>query len=275
VRPSIGQAARTKLARPFQITEALMKRSETVSSLVRGLEVLKAFGKHHDSMTITEVALEVGLTPASARRMLLTLAEHGYITQTGKRFRVGAKVLDLGYSYIASMPIWQIAQPVLDDLSNSFHVSAAAAVLDGCDALYTIRANARQTSTILVSTGTRLPAHLTAMGRVLLAYLTEDRLDDVVRKIEFNRMTQKSVASELELRQVLQQVRQQAFSIVDEEMIFGLRAIAVPLRNKRGDVVASINACGNHRSLDITFLKKTVLPALSEGAERIRTLLPA
>jgi IclR family pca regulon transcriptional regulator len=252
-----------------------IKRTEKVNSLVRGLQVLKAFGKYHEPMTITEVAAEVGLAPASARRMLLTLAEQGYVEQNGKRFRVGPKVLDLGYSYMSSMPIWQIAQPVLEELSDTFHVSAAAAVLDGCDALYVIRSNSHQPSSILVSTGTRLPAHVTAMGRVLLANLAAERIDDLLPRVKFNQLTEKSVTSAAQLRKLLAQVRQQGYSIVDEEMIFGLRAIAVPLRNKRGDIVASINACGNRRSLEIAYLKDTVLPALAQASEKIRLMLPA
>ena len=170
---------------------------------------------------------------------------------------------------------WQIAQPVLETLSDKFHVSAAAAVLDGCDALYTIRANSHQPSTILVSTGTRLPAHVTAMGRVLLAHLEPGRLNEVLKQISFRSLTEKSVSNATQLRKLLAQVRQEGYSIVDEEMLFGLRAIAVPLWNKRGEVVASINACGNRRSLEITYLKESVLPALTESANRITQLLPA
>src|SRR6478735_4089287 len=110
-----------------------VRRRERVNSLARGLEVLKAFGRHHEPMTISEVAEETGLAPASARRMLLTLSDLGYVQQSGRRFRVGPKVLDLGYSYMSSMPLWQIAQPLLEGLSKEFDVSSSAAVLDGCE----------------------------------------------------------------------------------------------------------------------------------------------
>lgn len=252
------------------------KRGEQVNSLVRGLQVLRAFGTHHEPMTITEVAVEVSLAPASARRMLLTLVELGYVEQNGRRFRIGPKVLDLGYSYMSSMPIWQIALPVLEQLSDAHHVSAAAAVLDGTDALYALRTNSHQPSSILISAGTRLPAHVTAMGRVLLANLATDRLETVVKQIDFTQqLTERSVKSGTQLRKILQQVRKEGYSVVDEEMFYGLRAIAIPLHNRRGEVVAAINACANRRSVEVSHLKKTVLPALMEAADRIRSLLPA
>jgi IclR family transcriptional regulator, pca regulon regulatory protein len=271
---SAAAAVSKVLPKPSKAVKAV-KRSEKVNSLVRGLEVLKAFGKYHQPMTITEVAGEVGLTPASARRMLITLTELGYVEQNGRRFRIGPKVLDLGYSYMASMPIWQIALPVLEELSDAFHVSAAAAVLDGCDALYAIRTNSHQPSSVLISTGTRLPAHVTAMGRILLANLEPPRLEAVLQQIRFDQLTERSVSNGAQLRKILDQVRKQEYSVVDEEMFFGLRAIAVPLRNRRGELVAAINACANRRSIEISHLKKTVLPALKDAADRIRSLLPA
>lgn len=272
MRNAVEPSGRSR-SKPAKVHKDI-KRSEQVNSLVRGLEVLKAFGKHHEPMTITEVAGEVGLAPASARRMLLTLVELGYVEQNGRRFRIGPKVLDLGYSYMSSMPIWQIALPVLEQLSDTYRVSAAAAVLDGADALYALRTNSHQPSSILISAGTRLPAHITAMGRVLLASLTPERLDAVLSQVDFNQATERSVKSSTQLRKILDQVRKQGYSVVDEEMFYGLRAVAIPLYNRRGEVVAAINACANRRSVEISHLKETVLPPLMEAADKIRSLLP-
>ncbi len=246
-----------------------------VTSLVRGLAVLKAFGRHHEPMTITEVATETGLTPASARRMLLTLSELGYVEQHGKRFRAGPKVLDLGYSYMSSMPIWQIAQPVLERLSEEFRVSASAAVLDGAEIVFAVRANTHQFSSVLVSTGTRQPAHVTAIGRVLLANLDPERLDSILARTRLERFTSQSVTDESQLRKILDQVRRQGYAIADEEWEYGLRAIAVPLRNKRGEVVAAMNAAGSNRNLELSYLRDTVLPAMFEAANRVRVNLPS
>lgn len=250
-------------------------RDERVNSLVRGLQVLKAFGRYHEPMTISEVASETGLTPASARRMLLTLTDLGYVEQRGKRFRVGPKVLDLGYSYMSSMPIWQIVQPVVERISEKFNVSSSAAVLDGRDIVFAVRANNRQASSVLVSTGTRQPAHVTAMGRVLLANSEAEKLEAILSQIQFSAYTSYSIMDLEQLRRILEQVRSQNYAIVDEEMEFGLRAIAVPIRNKRGEVVAAINAAGANRALELEYLKNTVLPAMFDAAKMIQANLPA
>lgn len=251
------------------------RREERVNSLVRGLAVLRAFAKHHEAMTISEVAAETDMAPASARRMLLTLADLGYVEQHGKRFRVAPKVLDLGYSYLSSMPIWQIAQPILEKISESFHVSSSASVLDGCDILYAFRATHGDVSSVLVSTGTRQPAQVTAMGRVLLASLDEVRLDAVIARIKFSRITVNSVADPQELRKILAKVRTQDYAIVDEELELGLRAIAVPIRNRQGNVVAAINAAGRSRSLTKEVLVEQILPVMRDGADLIRSRLPS
>ncbi len=247
---------------------------ERVNSLVKGLEVLKAFGRHHQPMNITEVASETGLTPASARRMLLTLTGLGYVEKEGKRFRVGPKVLDLGYSYMASTPLWQIVQPAIERLSESLKVSTSVAVLDGCEIVFTVRANTRHVSSVLVSTGTRQPAHVTSMGRVLLAFLTPEQLDATLSLAKFERYTEKSLTDEAKLRLILKEVRLQNYAIVDSEWEAGLKAVAVPLRNKRGDVVAAMNAAVYHSPLDTSYLKENVLPAMFEAAAQIRVNLP-
>jgi IclR family transcriptional regulator, pca regulon regulatory protein len=112
------------------------------------------------------------------------------------------------------------------------------------------------------------------MQRVLLTSLAPERIAELLRQIKLNQLTEKSVTGSVQLRKLLTQVRQQGYSIVDEKMMFGLRAIAVPLRNKRGDIVASINACGNRRSLEIAYLKDTMLSALAQAPEKIRLMFP-
>jgi IclR family pca regulon transcriptional regulator len=249
-------------------------RTERVNSLRRGLAVLKSFARHHEAMTISEVAAETDMAPASARRMLLTLADLGYVEQHGKRFRVAPKVLDLGYSYLSSMPLWQIAQPVLERISEKFQLSSSASVLDGCDILYAFRATHGDVSTVLVSTGTRQPAHVTAMGRVMMASLPRDRLDDIIARIDFSPLTVNSVSKPEELRAIIDKVRVQGYAIVDEELELGLRAIAVPIRNRQGAVIAAINAAGRSRSLTRDMLLEEVLPFMQQGVEEIRSRLP-
>jgi IclR family pca regulon transcriptional regulator len=207
--------------------------------------------------------------------MLLTLSDLGYVQQSGRRFRVGPKVLDLGYSYMSSMPLWQIAQPLLEGLSKEFDVSSSAAVLDGCEIVFAVRANIRHQSAVLVSTGTRQPAHVTAIGRVLLAHLDPSELEEALKLARFDAYTLSSITDGKRLRAILEEVRRQNYAIVDEEYEYGLRAIAVPLRNKRGEVVAAMNAAGSNRALELSYLRDAVLPAMYEAAGRIRVNLPS
>lgn len=245
-------------------------REERVNSLVRGLDVLLAFGRQAEPMTITDMALATDLPPASARRMLLTLGELGYVEQHGRRFRIGPKVLDLGHSYLSSMPLWQIIQPVTEAISQAFNVSSSGAVLDGTDIVHAVRANNRQPSSVLISTGTRQPAHVTAMGRVLLAHLAPAVLDATLADITFTPYTPRSVKDQRQLLKILNLVRQQDYAIVDEELESGLRAIAVPIRNRRGEVVAAINAAGHKHLLDLGDLETRILPAMSQAARQVQ-----
>jgi IclR family pca regulon transcriptional regulator len=244
-------------------------RTERVNSLARGLDVLRAFGRHGEPMTITDVALATGMPAAAARRMLLTLADLGYVEQRGRRFRVGPKVLDLGYSYVASMPLWQIVQPVTESISQQFDVSSSAAVLDGTDIVLVVRANNRQPSSVLVSTGTRQPAHVTAMGRVLLAHQEPASLERILDATTFTAFTPQSVKDRRRLQKILAEVRRQDYAIVDEELEFGLRAIAVPLRDRRGEVVAALNAAGHKKLLDLKTLEAEILPAMLRAARQV------
>ncbi|WP_374370472.1 IclR family transcriptional regulator C-terminal domain-containing protein [Dongia sp.] len=244
-------------------------RSERVNSLARGLEVLLAFGRQGEPMTITDMALATGMPAAAARRMLLTLTDLGYVEQRGKRFQIGVRVLDLGYAYLASMPLWQIVQPVTERISQQFDVASSAAVLDGTDIVLVVRANNRQPSSVLVSTGTRQPAHVTAMGRVLLAHQEPAMLERILDRVAFTAFTPQSVKDRRQLEKILAEVRRQDYAIVDEEMEFGLRAIAVPLRNRRGEVVAALNAAGHKKLLDLKTLEAEILPAMIEAARQI------
>lgn len=242
-------------------------------SLARGLSVLLAFGRHREAMSISEAGLATGLTPASARRVLLTLKELGYVEQNKKQFSITPKVLDLGYAYLTSMPLWQATQPVLERINAEFKVSCSAAVLEGMDVLYVLRA-AQAIRAALVNTGTRQPAHVTAMGRVLLAGLDQEQLDRFIEKVEFKPYTASSVVEPDRLREILIDVKRQNFALVDQELDFGLRAIAVPIRDKSGRTVAAMNAAGHSRSVECSMLLEKVLPVMFEGADEISAMLP-
>jgi IclR family pca regulon transcriptional regulator len=144
-----------------------------VQSFARGLAVLRSFGADAPAQTLTSAAERSGLTRAGARRILLTLQQLGYVETEGRLFRLTPRVMELGFAYLSSQPVWHLAQPVMEELVQDIHESSSAAVLDGDDIVCVLRVPAKKIMAISLGPGSRLPAYCTAMGRVLLAGLPE------------------------------------------------------------------------------------------------------
>jgi IclR family transcriptional regulator, pca regulon regulatory protein len=245
------------------------RRTDFVQSLDRGLAVIRCFSSERPSLTLSEVAERTGLTRAAARRFLLTLQELGYVGSTGRQFSLRPRVLALGYAYLSSFSVAQIAQPHLEDLAEELHESCSVSVLDGDDIVYVARASANRIMTIALTVGTRLPPYPTSMGRVLLASLPEEELDAHLRRTELRKLTERTVVDETELRQILAKVAAQGWAAVDQELEAGVRSIAVPIRDSSGRVVAAINASAHAARVQMRTLEKQFLPRLLNAAQQI------
>ena len=204
------------------------RRTDFVQSLDRGLAVIRCFSSEHPSLTLSEVAERTGLTRAAARRFLLTLQELGYVGSSGRQFSLRPRVLALGYAYLSSFSVSQIAQPHLEDLAEQLHESCSVSVLDGDDLVYVARASANRIMTIALTVGTRLPAYPTSMGRILLAHLPERELDAYLRRTTMRKLTEHTITDPGELRKVLAEARSKGWAAVDQELEAGVRSIAVP-----------------------------------------------
>jgi IclR family pca regulon transcriptional regulator len=245
------------------------RRTDFVQSLDRGLAVIRCFSSERPSLTLSEVAERTGLTRAAARRFLLTLQELGYVGSTGRQFSLRPRVLALGYAYLSSFSVAQIAQPHLEDLAEELHESCSVSVLDGDDIVYVARASANRIMTIALTVGTRLPPYPTSMGRVLLASLPGEELDAHLRRTELRKLTERTVVDETELRQILAKVAAQGWAAVDQELEAGVRSIAVPIRDSSGRVVAAINASAHAARVQMRTLEKQFLPRLLNAAQQI------
>jgi IclR family transcriptional regulator, pca regulon regulatory protein len=245
------------------------RRTDFVQSLDRGLAVIRCFSSERPSLTLSEVAERTGLTRAAARRFLLTLQELGYVGSTGRQFSLRPRVLALGYAYLSSFSVAQIAQPHLEDLAEELHESCSVSVLDGDDIVYVARASANRIMTIALTVGTRLPPYPTSMGRVLLASLPGEELDAHLRRTELRKLTERTVVDETELRQILAKVAAQGWAAVDQELEAGVRSIAVPIRDSSGRVVAAINASAHAARVQMRTLEKQFLPRLLSAAQQI------
>jgi IclR family pca regulon transcriptional regulator len=245
------------------------KRDTHVQSLERGLKILGIFNAEDPQMTLSEIATKTGLSRAATRRFLLTFEQLGYIEMDGREFRLTIKVLDFGYSYLSSLSLPEIAQPHLERLTKILHESASASVLDGHDIVYIARVPIRKIMSIRIGIGTRIPAHFTSMGRVILADKSASELKAYFSTLELEKFTDFTIGSKAQLLEEITKVRKQGWSIVDQELEIGLRSIAVPITSQAGRVVAAINVSTTTQSQTIDSMKKKMLPIVQGIAREI------
>ena len=225
-----------------------------VQSLARGLEVLRAFDAEHPRMTLSEIAARTGLNRATARRFLLTLVELGYVANHDRDFRLTPTVLQLGYSYLSGLSLPELAEPHLEQLSHELQESTSLSVLDGDAIVYVARVPTRRIMNAAITIGTRFPAEITSMGRVLLASGAEQNWPPTRRA-------------------VLEQVRAQGWAIVDQELEAGLRSVAAPIHDAGGEVVAAINVSTTTATASLERIREEFLPALLATATAIDSMI--
>jgi IclR family transcriptional regulator, pca regulon regulatory protein len=240
-----------------------------VQSLERGLAVISCFSSERPRLTLSEVARQTGLSRAAARRFLITLEALDYIGSDGRLFYLTPRVLTLGYAYLSSLSLADVAQSHLSDLANEVHESCSASVLDGFDIVYVARAATKRIMTISLSVGTRLPAYATSMGRVLLAALPADRLDAYLDAALLTPLTERTIVDQDRLRGEISRTRSRGWCLVDQELEDGVRSIAVPVHNAVGQVVAAVNTSAHATRVPLTTLQKSFLPKLRDCAAAI------
>jgi IclR family pca regulon transcriptional regulator len=252
------------------VAEPLAERGpEFVQSMARGLAVIKAFDENHQELTLSEVARATGLARAAARRFLLTLAELGYVRTDGRMFALTPRVLELGYAYLSSLSLPQIAEPHLERLVAEVQESASVTVLDGADIVYVARVPTSRIMRVTISIGTRFPAYATSMGRVLLAGLAEADLDATLDGLSMPPITPRTITDPAALRAELGRVRQQGWALVDQELEEGLRSLAAPIRGRSGQVVAAANIATHAARTSAAEARRSLLPVLLRTTEQI------
>ena len=253
-----------------------VRSGDFVQSLERGLAVINSFSREHPNQTLSEVATRTGLTRATSRRVLLTLVELGYVAQTGRSFSLTPRVLDLGYSYLSSMRVIELAQPSMERLVDVVHESSSMSVLDGFDIVYVARVPTTRIMTIALALGSRLPAYPTSMGRVLLAGCSDDELDAYIERTIFEKLTPHTITDPRRFRSIVLEVRSEGFALVDQELEEGVRSIAAPIRNRRGEVIAAMNVSCHASRVEVdrmlTDFRPRLLETASEINDRVRTL---
>jgi IclR family pca regulon transcriptional regulator len=251
------------------MSEHRPQSSDFVQSLERGLSVIRAFDGEHRDLALSDVARATGLTRAAARRFLLTLVKLGYVNFYDGRFSLRPRVLELGYAYLSSLSLPEVAQPHMETLVTTVNESSSISVLDDLEIVYVVRVPTRRIMSITLSVGTRLPAYATSMGRVLLAGLPDGELDERLARIEFEPLTARTVTDAEMLRKTLEHVRRQGYAATDQELEEGLRSLAVPIHDGAGSVTAALNVSVHASRATMTALRREFLPSAQQAAAAI------
>lgn len=246
-----------------------------VQSLERGLAVIRSFSTERPRQTLSDVARATGLTRATARRLLLTLRQLGYVRDSDGHFELTARVLDIAYAFIASLNVPEIAQPYMERLSEQVHEASSIAVLDDTEMVYVARVPAKRIMTVSIGLGSRFPAYQTSLGRALLAELADDDVTDIFERSDLSRATERTVRTSAELLERLAVVRENGWALVDQELEIGVRSLAAPIRDCDGVAVAAINVSTHAGRTDLDQVHEIFLPRLLDAAEQISTALAA
>ena len=280
---SLSEASSTGTASPpasgvptaAEEIQALSGDPNFMTSLARGLAVIRGFSQQRRKMSIAQLSLRTGIPRAAVRRCLYTLARLGYVqSEDGRMFALRPQILSLGHAYLSSVPLVMAAQPILDQVSASIHESCSLAIQDGDEILYVARSSAStRIMSIDLGVGSRLPANCTSMGRVLLAGLDDDEFAAFIRRVKLTPYTNRTIVQKDALADAIARVRKQQYAVVDQELEIGLRSIAVPVKDFRQRVAAAINVSVQATRVSVAEMEKTFMPALNAAAQELGMLL--
>jgi len=242
---------------------------EFMATLAKGLAVLGLFGRQRPAMTLSEAALAANVSRATARRILRTLAELGYVEQRGRQFSLSPNILQLGFAYLATQNWIERAVPLMKDLSERLHESCSAAILQGTEIVYVARVPTRRIMSVAVSVGSRLPAFHSSMGRVQLGFLDPSEIWRRLKSVRIEPMTPSTITDLQALFDRIRDDHEQGFSIVDEELERGLRSIAVPVVDRQNQAVAALNLSTHSTRTTRNEMRDKFLPELRAVAAQI------
>ncbi len=244
-------------------------RREAMAGLAKGLAILELFGPSTPSLTLAEAARRTGLSRATARRCLLTLAEAGFVAQRGRDFLPQPRLLRLGYAFLSATPLPRLAQPVLEEAQAATGEAVSLAVLDGAEVVFVARSAPRRMVSVGPSVGSRLPAWCSATGRVLLGALPEAEQEERLAGLEFSPLTPRTVTAPAEVLARIRAARTAGWALCDQELELGLLSMAVPVPDLSGGVAAALSVSTQPSRRGPAEMERDLLPALREAASRL------
>jgi IclR family pca regulon transcriptional regulator len=240
-----------------------------IEAIARGLDVIRAFGPGQPVMSLAGVAAASDLPRPTARRILLTLEQLGYVRQQGGGYELTPRVLDLGMCYVLSRGLWEVARPHMAELVARTRESTSIAQLDGSDIVYVARVAVPKIVTLSVTIGTRFPAMQTSLGKVLLAALPLAEAERVIAEPSRSGITPRWQPDAAERAAALREVRARGWALTDEQLAPGIRSVAVPLRDGDGRVIAALNVNSHAAETPLDVLIGKHLPLLLQAAGAI------
>ncbi len=243
--------------------------SDFVEALAKGLSVIESFDAAHPEMSLSEVARRTGLTPAAARRSLITLIELGYAGQNGKRFFLRPKVMGLGSSFYFAARIDEMLLPELRQIVGLFGDASSVATLDGRDVIYIAHYSVQRARRATAVIGARYPAHATSLGRVLLAGLPDERLEAYLCDLKPEALTSKTLTDREAIRREVMLARERNYATTVDQLDYGITALAVPIRGSGGRTIAALNSSGYTGMVSPEGLVAERLTELQAAASRL------
>lgn len=245
-----------------------------MTSLARGLLVIQSFSPQHPQMTISQLAVKTGLSRAAVRRCLYTLTKLGFAgAEDGSRYALRPRMLTLSNTYSTSSTLSTAAQPILERMSASLRESFSVATLDGDEIVYIARTQVHRVLAVDLHIGSRLPAYCTSMGRVLLAYLPIEQLEQYLSRVVLTPHTTRTITSVEKLRLSLRNVRRNGYALVDQELEVGLRSMAVPVYSPTGRMIATLNLSGHAPRMPVYDMQTRFLSHLRNAAAELGALV--
>ena len=242
---------------------------DVIDSVEKAFRMLEAFTADAPQLTVSEAARRTDLTRATARRLLITFERLGFARSGRHGFELTPRVLRLGHGYLSALPLWQTALPHMRELADALCEACSLAALDDGDIVYLARVPSSRSMTVNLNVGSRLPAHATSMGRVLLAGLDDAALDGFLAEARFERLTEHTIVDPARLRAEVEATRERGWATVDGEREIGVRSCAAPILDAQRSVLAAINVSANAARVDHEQMVSEFVPALVRAAEEI------
>lgn len=247
--------------------------SDFINSLAKGLAVLQAFNREHPELTVSEVARAAEITPAAARRCLLTLQELGFVTSHQRRFLLTPRVLRLSEAFLSSVSMQEVMQQFLQEMVDATGDSASVAVLDGTEVLYVASVSAKRAYQLTPTIGTRYPAYATSLGRAILSRSPSHVVDEVLRKTELNKLTALTETDPGQLRKLIERAADAGIAGSDEQLAYGVVSVAMPLLDGQGRAIAALNCSTTPARTSLENMLQTRREVLARGQSQIMAAL--